>query len=238
MFELFQMWALVEVLGIGCLPLTFAILHNFPDRGWAFSKALGMLVLAFCVWLPLMSIPVLPFSQLFILGVGLLLAACSLLAWLRLGPTVVKMVRHNLIYVIAAELVFLGMVFLLGWVRSFGPDIRSFEMFMDEGFLASIMRSQHFPLGDMWFSGYSINYYYYAHYTIAVLAKFLGQSPSVAFNTGICIFFGLCAVNLFGLTSNVVAWARHLRSHIRARKTTPIEPTNAWPALLPAIPYG
>jgi len=238
MFELFQMWALVEVLGIGCLPLTFAILHNFPDRGWAFSKALGMLVLAFCVWLPLMCIPVLPFSQLFILGVGLLLAACSLLAWLRLGRTVAKMVRHNLIYVIATELVFLGMVFLLGWVRSFGPDIRSFEMFMDEGFLASIMRSQHFPPNDMWFSGYSINYYYYAHYTIAVLAKFLGQSPSVAFNTGICIFFGLCAVNLFGLTSNVVAWARHLRGHVKARKTTPIEPMNAWPALLPGIPYG
>jgi YYY domain-containing protein len=238
MFELLQMWALVEVLGIGCLPLACAIFHNLPDRGWAFSKALGMLVLAFCVWLPLMCIPALPFSQLFILEIGLLLAAGSLLAWLRLGHIVAKMVRHNLIYVIATEMVFLGMVFLLGWVRSFGPDIRSFEMFMDEGFVASIMRSPHFPPNDMWFSGYSINYYYYAHYTIAVLAKFLGQSPSVAFNTGICIFFGLCAVNLFGLTSNVVAWARQLRSHSGAKKTTPIDTAHAWPALLPAVPYG
>jgi YYY domain-containing protein len=236
MFELFQMWALVEVLGIGCLPLTYAVFHNLPDRGWAFSKALGMMVFAFCVWLPLICIPALPFSRPFILGIGLLLAACSVLAWFRLGRAVTKMVRHNLIYVISTEVVFFGMVFLLGWVRSFGPDIRSFEMFMDEGFVASIIRSQHFPPNDMWFSGYSINYYYYAHYTMAVLAKFLGQSPSVAFNTGICIFFGLCAVNLFGLTSNVVAWARHLRNH--ARETTPIEPTNSWPALLPAIPHG
>lgn len=238
MFELFQMWALVEVLGLGCLPLTFAIFHNLPDRGWAFSKALGLLVLAFCVWLPLMCIPALPFSQPFILGVGLLLAASSLLAWLRLGHIVLKMVRHNLIYVIVAEVVFLAMVFLLGWVRSFGPDIRSFEMFMDEGILASIMRSPHFPPNDMWFSGYSINYYYYAHYTIAMLAKVLGQSPSVAFNTGICILFGLCAANLFGLSSNVVAWARHLRSHGRARKTTLIEPMHTWHALLPTIPYA
>jgi uncharacterized membrane protein len=241
MFELFQMWALVEVLGVGCLPLSFAIFHNLPDRGWAFSKAMGMVTLAFCVWLPLVCILVLPFSQQFILGIGLILAACSILAWLRLGREVAKVVRHNLIYVVATEIVFLGMVFLLGWVRSFGPDIRSYEMFMDEGFVASIMRSPHFPPNDMWFSGYSINYYYYAHYTIAVLAKFLGQSPSVAFNTGICIFFGLCAVNLFGLTTNVVAWARHLRKHVRAKKTTPIEPiepTTALPALLPAIPYG
>ena len=69
MFELFKMWALVEVLGVGCLPLTCAVFHNLPDRGWAFSKALGLVVLAFCVWFLLMCIPVLPFSQQFILGV-------------------------------------------------------------------------------------------------------------------------------------------------------------------------
>jgi len=62
---------------------------------------------------------------------------------------------------------------------------------MDEGFIAAIMRSPNLPPNDMWFAGYSINYYYYAHYTIAMLAKLLGQSPSIAFNTGICIIFGL-----------------------------------------------
>ena len=54
MVELFQMWALVEVLGIICLPLTITVFHNLPDRGWAFSKAIGIAVLAFGVWLPLM----------------------------------------------------------------------------------------------------------------------------------------------------------------------------------------
>ena len=42
MVELLQMWALVEVLGLLCLPLTITVCHNLPDRGWAFSKALGM----------------------------------------------------------------------------------------------------------------------------------------------------------------------------------------------------
>src|SRR4051812_17116396 len=98
MFELFQMWALVEVLGVGYLPLTFAIFHNLPDRGWAFSKALGMVVLAFCVWLPLVCVPAWSFSPQFILGIGLVLAACSVLAWLRLSRAVAKMARHNLIY--------------------------------------------------------------------------------------------------------------------------------------------
>ena len=54
MFELLQMWAFMEVLGLVFLPLTMTVFHNLPDRGWAFSKAVGLAVLAFCVWLPLM----------------------------------------------------------------------------------------------------------------------------------------------------------------------------------------
>jgi len=53
MVELLQMWALVEVLGIICLPLTVTIFKNLPDRGWACTKVVGIALLAFCVWLPL-----------------------------------------------------------------------------------------------------------------------------------------------------------------------------------------
>jgi YYY domain-containing protein len=211
MVELFQMWAMVELLGLICLPLTITVFHNLPDRGWAFSKTIGLALLAFCVWLPLMYVQALPFSQLFIAGVLIILLAFSIVGFIRMRHTLVELIRANIFYIVACEVVFLGMVFLLGWIRSYGPDIRSFEMFMDEGFLAAIMRSPHFPPNDMWLSGYPINYYYYAHFTIATLAKLLGQPPSVAFNTGICIFFGLTAVNLFGVTCNIVSWARFLR---------------------------
>ncbi|HLG78566.1 MAG TPA: DUF2298 domain-containing protein [Ktedonobacteraceae bacterium] len=233
MFDLFQMWLLVEVLGIACLPLTIAVFHNLPDRGWAFSKVLGLVVLAFAVWFPLMCIHILPFSQLFIIGVVLILLAGSVFGFLRTRHTLLKIFHQHRVYIAATELVFLGMVFVLGVIRSFGPNIQSYEMFMDEGFIASIMRSPHFPPNDMWLSGYSLNYYYYAHFTIAMLAKVLGQSPSIAFNTGICIFFGLTAVSLFGVTSNIVAWARQQR---RARVTS--EAGELLPSLTPAIPYG
>jgi YYY domain-containing protein len=209
MVELLQMWALVEVLGLLCLPLTITVFHNLPDRGWAFSKTIGIALLAFCVWLPLMTVQLLPFSRLFIGGVLSILCAFSIVGFVRVRHALVEFVRTHIFYIIVCEAVFLGMVFLLGWIRSYGPNIQNFEMYMDEGFLAAIMRSPHFPPNDMWFSGYSINYYYYAHYTIALLAKLLGQSPSIAFNTGICIFFGLTAVNLFGVTCNVVSWARY-----------------------------
>src|SRR2546425_6119875 len=238
MVELIQMWALVEVLGFICLPLTITVFHNLPDRGWAFSKAIGLALLAFCAWLPLMYLRVLPFSQLFIAGVLLILLAFSIIGFIRVRHALAKLVRANIFYIIVCEAIFLGMVFLLGWIRSYGPDIRSFEMFMDEGFLAAIMRSPHFPPNDMWLSGYPINYYYYAHFTMGVLAKLLGQSPSIAFNTGICTFYGLTAVNLFGVSCNIVTWARHTRqSHTVTTATNP-HPSRLYLSMWRAVPYG
>ncbi|MBO0783883.1 MAG: hypothetical protein J2P37_34180, partial [Ktedonobacteraceae bacterium] len=235
MFELLQMWALVEVLGIICLPLTVTVCHNLPDRGWAFSKVLGVALLAFMVWLPLMLLRFLPFSQLFIFGIALIVLACNVVGAVRTRHTLIKLLRVNAPYIVVSEVVFLGMVLLLGWLRTFGPNIQSYEMFMDEGFIASIMRSPHLPPNDMWFAGYDINYYYYAHYVVALLAKLIGQSPSIAFNTGICIYFGLTAVNLFGVTCNVVAWARHLRARPNAIEG---EADQEHPRLLGSTPYG
>ncbi len=245
MADLLQMWAIVEALGFICLPLTVTVFHNLPDRGWAFSKAIGMAVLTFGVWLPLMYFHALPYSQLFILGVLLILVALNLLGFLRpqVRQAIVKVVRVNLVYIVACEVVFIGMMFLLGWIRSYNPSIFSFEMFMDEGFIAGIMRSPHLPPNDMWYAGQPINYYYYAHFSIATLAKLLGQIPSVAFNTGICTFFGLTAVNLFGVSSNIVAWARHRRARAEAglngeSAAGQQQADTVYPPLLRAAPYG
>src|SRR3954469_13199093 len=148
MIELFEMWALIEVLGLLLLPLTVTVCHNLPDRGWAFSKTLGLAVFSFAVWLPLMYVSTLPYSQPFILAVAVALAALGLVGFWRLRLELFKFIRLNMSYILVSELVFLWMVFVLGWLRSYGPEIRSYEMFMDEGFIAAIMRSPHFPPND------------------------------------------------------------------------------------------
>ncbi len=239
MLELLQMWALLEVLGLLILPLTVTVFHNLPDRGWSFSKSIGLAVFAFLIWAPLNWVHALPYSRGFILGATIVLAVAGLLGFYFTYRTVLKVVRRNIAYIVVSECVFLGMVFLLGWLRSFDPDIRSFEMFMDEGFIAAIMRSPHMPPNDMWFSGYSINYYYYAHFAIASAAKLLGQPASIAFNTGISIFFGLTAVNLFGVTINIVAWMRHVQVQANTQPDQPLEPASTvYPPVARGIPFG
>ncbi|GHO72906.1 hypothetical protein KSD_06770 [Ktedonobacter sp. SOSP1-85] len=212
MIDLLAMIVLAEVLGLFCLPLTFSVFRHLPDRGWAFSKGLAIALLTFCAWFPLMVVRALPYTQMFLIVEVLVLTICSIPGLLKMRGEIGRFVKTQWPYVVASEVVFIGMVLGLGWIRGYGPDIRSYEMFMDGGFLASIMRSEHLPPSDMWYSGSSINYYYYGHFIVATLAKLLGQVPAVAFNTGFCLLFGVCAANLFGVASNIVAWSKGLRA--------------------------
>jgi uncharacterized membrane protein len=242
MFELVKMWALVEALGLLCLPLTIIVFHNLPDLGWAFSKTLGVTLFTFVIWLPLMCFRELPYSQPFLWGVGIIFLGVSVAGFWLTHRTMRKAFRRNRSYMILTEIIFLGMVALLGFLRQFRPDIRSWETFMDEGMIAGIMRSPHLPPNDVWYSGSSINYYYYAHFIAATLGKTIGQSPSIVFNTAISIFFGLTALNLFGVTSNIVAWAKQARFRLKGSKHTIPQPTLS-PSphispLLRAAPFG
>src|SRR3981081_2094183 len=115
MAELLQMWAMVEILGFICMPLTITVFHNLPDRGWAFSKAVGLAVLAFCVWLPLMCLQFLPFSQSFILGIFLILLGLNVFGFIRFWSSIREFITKQYIYIVAVELIFFGMVILLGW---------------------------------------------------------------------------------------------------------------------------
>lgn len=246
MLELVEIWALVEVIGLLCLPLTLIVFRNLPDRGWAFSKSLGVTIFTFAIWLPLMCFHELPYSQTFLWVIGVLLLLISLVCFWLSRRSIRRDLQGKRTYLLLTEVVFVGMVALLGFLRQFRPDIRSWEGLMDEGIIAGIMRSPHLPPNDVWYSGYAINYYYYAHFIAATLGKTLGQSPSVVFNTGISLFFGLTAVNLFGISTNIVAWAKQMRLQHKA----PQQPTSSQsdqasepafpdpPPLLQAAPFG
>jgi uncharacterized membrane protein len=44
-------WAALLVLGTAVLPLTFTLLKQLPDRGYAFVKMVGLLLVGYVFWL-------------------------------------------------------------------------------------------------------------------------------------------------------------------------------------------
>jgi len=93
---------------------------------------------------------------------------------------------------------FLILFFLMLDVRFVNPTISYAEKFMDHGFLASVIRDPVVPPLDPWFSGGTLNVYYYLGYWMfGCLAIASGVSSNVAFNLALPTVFALAGVVVY-----------------------------------------
>ena len=60
-WQLFQWWGAIVLLGIAFYPLSAMIFRRFDDRGYLFSKAIGLVVTGWLMWI-LASFRILPFT--------------------------------------------------------------------------------------------------------------------------------------------------------------------------------
>jgi YYY domain-containing protein len=206
MSETFLWWLAIEVIGLAGLPLTALVFANLPDRGWALAKPFSLLMLGWLIWFPLTIISALPFNRVWIvLTLLLYLAGNIALVWrvARVRTALAALFTRQRGYLIFAEILFFVAFAGVVWERSFTPAVVDTEKFMDVAFISSIWRAPHLPPPDPWLSGQSINYYYFGHYLIALLAKLLDTVPGTAFNLGVGLIFALTAVAVFGVAANL-----------------------------------
>ncbi|HEY1390484.1 MAG TPA: DUF2298 domain-containing protein [Ktedonobacterales bacterium] len=206
-------WLLiVELLGIVSFPLAFSAFPGLRDRGWGLSKLLGLLILAWAIWLP-SSLHVLPFDRwAVVLMFGLLAAFGALVAWLR-RDVIWAFIRARWRLLVIGEAFFIVAFLFFVWIRALDPDLwhiyRGGEKPMELAFLNGILRSRYMPPLDPWFSGGYINYYYYGQFLIAVLIKLTGIVPTTAFNLAIPLLFGLTCSAAYSVVAGMTGrwWA-------------------------------
>ncbi|MDQ2807400.1 MAG: DUF2298 domain-containing protein, partial [Chloroflexota bacterium] len=212
-------WLTLEVLGLVAWPLAWIAMQRLPDRGWAFSKALGLLLVGYGAWL-LGMLQLAPFSRVSNLAVLVLLAGGAV--WLvrrnevALGREMAAFLRQQARYWIAAEALF-GLAFVLWTIlRAYSPAIYGTEKFMDFAFLNSFTQGQTLPPADPWLAGYSINYYYFGYILMGTLCHLSGVDSAVGFNLANVTLFSLTVLGTFGLVSNLVTGL------LRARQAVPM----------------
>ncbi len=197
-------WLAVEVLGLLALPLTLLVFHGLADGGYILAKTLGLLVVAYLVWLAA-SLRLFTNSLPTILGAGLLLGLASLLLRGRREITVFLSSKKGPIFI--SEAIFSCAFLLFVGIRFLNPDLwqpwMGGEKSMEFAYLNAIVRSPYFPPYDPYFAGGYINYYYYGLHLVSILIKLTGIVPQVAFNLAIPTLFALTVGNAFSLGYNL-----------------------------------
>ncbi len=213
MLEALNWYAIILLLGVLTLPVSFLAFRHLPDRGYSFSKPLGLLLVSLLAWW-LANLKLLDFTALTgWLSVALLaLFSGGLLLFVPgLRKTFKEWFsqRHNLKMVLASELLFLGGYAAILELRSYILDTNSWtERFFNFAFLNSIATTTTLPPPDPWFSGQPINYYYGSHLLLGIMCKLSGLGADFGYTLGMGLVFALGAQACFGLVGNLVTLTR------------------------------
>ncbi|MBK9943540.1 MAG: hypothetical protein IPP13_18195 [Kouleothrix sp.] len=217
-------WFTIQLLGLLGLPLTQWLLRALPDRGYAFSKSLGLLLAGYLAWL-LAMLGLAPFGRALAIVCAL---AVGLAGWLAArghapGAWLRRYWRRVLAYEVAFAAAFVFMVLL----RSYQPDPWGTERPMDYALFNAIRVSASFPPHDPWLAGYSINYYYFGYLLMALLSLISGIGQGVAYNLSLASIFALTALGLAGLVVNLI----DLTSTSHRQHATAERAGRRWPAI-------
>lgn len=196
-----EWWACFFLIGTIFLPDICLVFTGFFDNGYLFSKTVGIALTSYVVWL-LSSLRIVPFERTAIISL-LLLAALIEYGLLKGYKKLAPVVKKKWLIFLVEELIFLAGLILWSYVRGMQPDIYGLEKYMDFGFVNSILRTKYMPPVDIWFSGKSINYYYYGHYIAAFLTKLCGIDSAISYNIMLAVIFSFTLSLSFSIGANL-----------------------------------
>ena len=203
-WHLLSWYLVLLILGWMSFPLSYRLLSKLPDRGYALSRVLGLLLWGFFFWF-LANLGLLQNKPGGILLALMIVGALSLWAgWGKWGELWDWVKAHQRL-ILTTELVFLVGFAFMALVRASDPDATGTEKPMELAFINAILHSPTFPPRDPWLSGYAISYYHFGYVLAAMLAKFTAVTGGLAFNFMLAAVFGMSAVGAYGVLYNLLA---------------------------------
>lgn len=203
LLNIFQWWATIFIIGITFIPITSFIFPNFFDKGYVFGKVIAIALISYAVFI-LGSLKILSFETqnvFLIIGIFILINFFIFKKNISLYKTTTK---HLLRIFIFEEIIFIIILLFWSFIHAHQPEIHGLEKYMDYGFINSILRAKYFPPLDMWFTPYTINYYYFGHLVTAILTKISFLSSSITFNLMLSTIAAFTFTAAFSIAANLL----------------------------------
>jgi YYY domain-containing protein len=226
-------FVVIEVVGLAAVPLAAVAFGRLPGAGLGFAKPLGLLLVAWAVWMTASIGPIGYGTATVVVAIVLLAVAGALVAarqralaarlverrdaggwWARrradwLAARALPLddpVRRRLW--LGSEAVFAVAFAAMALLVAFSPDVWGTERPMDMAFVNAINASSSFPPHDPWMAGEDLNYYYLGHLAMALVIRVTGVAPDEGYNLALALLAALAATAVFTLAGTLWAAAR------------------------------
>jgi len=215
------LWYLfIFVLGLFTYPLARRALPGLADKGYALSRILGLVLLAYISWISASLGGTYSRANIAV-ALGLIMLAGVWQAWVQKDALRAEWKSNRRLFLIV-EIVFLCLFLLDLFIRIGNPDLwhpwKGGERPMDFSYFNAVIKSTSFPPYDPWFAGGYINYYYYGFVLVGAPVKLLGIVPSIAYNFILPTLFALVGTGAFAIGFNLVR--RHVDTYTGTQVNT------------------
>ncbi len=213
----FAWWVVVTLLGWLAFPLLFVALPRLRDRGYGLARVLALLLIAYLAWLAA-SLHFLPNTRGTIVRMVLLLALVGGgVGWFWRNE-LRRFLRDRWRLIALTEGLFALLYVLWLGVRLLQPDLWhpsvGGEKPMDFAYFNAVLKSTWFPPYNPWFSGSTMNYYYFGFVFVGTLVKLIGTVPAIAYNLAVPLLFALTGIGAFSVAHN--SFGGHRRGAVLA----------------------
>jgi YYY domain-containing protein len=192
-------------LGLFVYPILRLAMPGLADKGYAFSRLAGFLLIAFFALI--LGSNGIAVTRTLIGGICALIALAGVLAAVLSRRELLQELKQNWKQYLVIELLALIAFLFFLWVRYQNPDLwhpyKGGEKPMDFSYFNAVIKSTTFPAYDPWYAGGYINYYYYGFIILGMPVKLLGIIPSVAYNIILPLWYSLLFIGAYSVGWNI-----------------------------------
>lgn len=184
------------LLAISTLPLSACLFRKFKDKGFIYSKVIGLFFSGYLMWL-LSSLHILAFTLInCIICVVLVTVAVYLPVLLieKCRQNFTDALKNSYLQMILSEVIFIAVFAFLTWLFAHRIQGHDTERVMDFAFMMTLSKTEYMPPVDVWAAGDALNYYYFGQYIITYITKLSCLSMDYGYTLG--LFF----IAAFGFT--------------------------------------